>query len=287
MARIPHTYLEGCSPDPDTRETGVDFWAWLEQQPLQAWLFYARGANWDNAETIFRNMVAHPRCDLAIASWLFWQSEPSYWLAQSEKPRAGTLLRAILDRCADGGFPSDTVHYERVEVAFHALQAAKVLSELKGPPPFDIPRDLIRGFDGSNPPIGPYGPEVEQDLAEIFDDNPGKHSVIWGSFYRSDRDYFDRMRRGGNWWFEPALRLPKHRRLDVGVSTVVAIEAVFGNNCSSLRRIENERVRSNRKHDPEWQSRRSNIRTALALLIFAAVAIGGALIAHWLRTGTW
>ena len=245
MDRIPHTYLEGCEPDPDTRETGADFWAWLEQQPDHAWLFYARGANWDSADTIFAKMVARPRCDLALASWLFWQSEPSYWLKQAEAPKSGTLLRAILDRCNSGGFPSGAVHYDRVEVAFNALQAGKALSELTAPPPFEIPRSLIQSFDGNNPTLGPYSPEIEQDLAEIFDDDPGKHSVIWGSFYRSDRDYFDAMRRGGNWWFEPALRLPKNPRVTDNMTAIHAIDAVFGEHRASVRRIEAQRLRSN------------------------------------------
>ncbi len=243
MDRIPHTYLEGCEPDPDTRQTAVDFWTWLEQQPVHAWLFYARGANWDSADNIFAKMVAHPRCELALASWLFWQSEPSYWLQQAEAPRPGTLLRAILDRCESGGFPSGAVHYDRLEAAFHALQAGKVLSELTAPPPFEIPRSLIQSFDGGNPPIGPFSPEIEEDLAEIFHDDPGRHSVIWGSFYRSDRDYFDAMRGGGNWWFEPSLRLPKNPRVTDDMTAAQAIDAVFGDHRASLRRIEAERLR--------------------------------------------
>jgi hypothetical protein len=244
MDRIPHSYLKGLEGHPDGRETAVDFWAWLEQQPVHAWLFYARGANWDTADSIFESMVAHPRCDLAIASWLFWQSEPRYWLAKPEKPRLGTLLRAILDRCNQGGFPSGAVHYDRVEVAFHALQAAKVLSELKGPPPFLIPPQLIQSFDGSNPPIGLYEPEVERDLAEIFDDVPGKHSAIWGSFYRSDQEYFDANRRSGNWWFEPALNLPRNPLPGAGMSTIEAIDAVFGDHRPSVQRIEQQRLQS-------------------------------------------
>lgn len=291
MDCIPHTYSPGYPEHPDHRETAVDFWSWLETQPLQAWLFYARGANWDNADFIFESMVLHPRCDLAIASWLFWQSEPDFWLGRNESPHAKSRIGLILQRCENGGFPSGFVHYDRVEAAFGALRTAEALRQLDGPPAFDIPRQLIQSFDGSNPPIGPYSPEIEKSLAEIFDDDPGKHSVIWGSFYRSDRDYFDRMRRSGNWWFERSLRLPKYPVPTASKSVVEAIDAVFGEHQSTLQRIKRERSRINlrrhRENDPAWQERRSNIRIALGLLIFAVVAIGGATIAHWLRTGSW
>ena len=43
---IPHTYYDG---NPEDRAYIRDFWTWLEQQPQQAWLYYARKANRDEA----------------------------------------------------------------------------------------------------------------------------------------------------------------------------------------------------------------------------------------------
>ena len=71
---IPHTFHDG---NPEDRAYIRDFWTWLEQQPQQAWLYYARKANWDEAGDMFVDMVRHPRCDRALASWLFWSSDPS------------------------------------------------------------------------------------------------------------------------------------------------------------------------------------------------------------------
>lgn len=284
MERIPHTYHDD---NPEDRDTGSDFWAWLEQQPLHAWLFYARGANWDSGETILEKMVADPRCDLAIASWLFWQSEPAYWLGGSDKPQPGTMLRSILDRCEGDGFPSGAVHYDRVEVAYNAFLAARELRSRKDPPPFQIPLALIQSFEGRNPPIGPYSKQIENDLAEIFSDVPGRHSLVWGSLFRSDTEYFDRQRRGGNWWYEPALRLPENPVPAAGMSPLKAIDAIFGRSRSGLWRIKREGRRRNRKYNPVLQQRWANIRIAIYMAIFAIVAIGGSMIAHWLRTGAW
>ena len=80
---IPHTYYDG---NPEDRAYVRDFWAWLEQQPQQAWLYYARNANWDQAEDMFVDMVRHPRCDRALASWLFWSSDPSYFIHHGTRP---------------------------------------------------------------------------------------------------------------------------------------------------------------------------------------------------------
>lgn len=47
---IPYTYHDG---NPEDRAYVRDFWAWLAQRPQQAWLYYARNANWDQAEDMF------------------------------------------------------------------------------------------------------------------------------------------------------------------------------------------------------------------------------------------
>ena len=80
---IPRTYYDG---NPEDRAYIRDFWTWLEQQPQTAWLYYARNANWDQAEDMFVDMVRHPRCDRALASWLFWSSGPSHFIEAGQAP---------------------------------------------------------------------------------------------------------------------------------------------------------------------------------------------------------
>ena len=234
---IPRTYHDG---NPEDRAYTRDFWAWLEQQPQQAWLYYARNANWDQAEDMFVDMVRHPRCDGAIASWLFWSSNPSYFIEQGRRPRPETLVGAILDRSEKGGFNSTGLCYHRVEVALQALRAADVLTRLDGPPPFRIPRELCASFEGRNPDLPPFDGTTERDLEEMF-------QYLDGILPRTDQDSWEWNRRGGNWWYEQALQLPSTPAVTAHMTDVEAIDAVFGEHRSTLARIERARTQRNAK----------------------------------------
>ena len=232
---IPHTYHEG---NPEDRAYIRDFWTWLEQQPQQAWLYYARNANLDEAENMFVDVVRHPLCDRALASWLFWSSDPSYFVKQRKRPPTGTLLGAILDRSEKAGFHNAGLCYRRVEVALQALRAAEVLTSLDGPPPFRIPRDLCASFEGRNPDLPPFDDTTERDLEEMF-------QYLDGTLPRTDRESWESNERGGNWWYERALQLPSTPAVTAHMSDVEAIDAVFGEHRSTLARVEHARVNRN------------------------------------------
>jgi len=230
---IPHTYYDG---NPEDRAYLRDFWSWLEQQPQQAWLYYARKANWDEAEDMFVDMVRHPRCDRALASWLFWSSNPSYFIEQRKRPPSEKVVGAILDRSEKGGFNNAGLRYGRVEVALQALRVAEVLTTLDGPPPFRIPRELCASFEGRNPDLPPFDESTERDLEEMF-------QYLDGTLPRTDRESWEWNQRG-NWWYEQALQLPSTPEVTAHMSDVEAIDAVFGEHRSTLARI--EQVRTNR-----------------------------------------
>ncbi|GLR47727.1 DUF4274 domain-containing protein [Sphingomonas astaxanthinifaciens] len=238
---IPRTYHDG---NPEDRNAAADFWAWLREQPQAAWLYYARVANRDDGEGIFMEMVAHPSCDRALASWLFWKSGPAHFLAQGERPGPDSLLGAILSRSDAGGFARGTLHYGREEVALEAFAATSALEGREGAP-FAIPRDLCAAFDGRNPDLPSYDDETERDLADIF-----RHLDGW--LPRSDAEVAERERRGGNRWYVAALRLPERPEVQLGMSDVAAIDAVFGEHRASLDRIEQARLaaRGQRSSDP-------------------------------------
>jgi hypothetical protein len=268
---IPKTYYDG---NPEDRRYVDDFWAWLKEQPQQAWLYYARCANWDEAERIFIEMVRQPECDRGLASWLFWSSDPTYYIANGKRPVADRVSAAILDRCEKGGFPNSRLHYGRVEVAFYALRVAEALERLSGPAPFRIPRELCASFDGSNPDLPPFDEETERDLAEMF-------TYLDGKLPRTDRDSWEPQHKGGNWWYEPGLRLPRHPIVTEQMTDVEAIDAVFGEHRSALRRIEQVRQKRNRpaarygtNPDPKMRA------VGLGLLLLSL--IGLALVA-WLH----
>ena len=223
---IPHTYYDG---NPEDRAYIRDFWTWLQEQPQQSWLYYARNANWDQAGDMFVDMVRHPRCDRALASWLFWSSDPAHFIAQGKRPSRETLLGAILDRSEAGGFTNVALHYHRAEVALNALRVAEALTRLDGPPPFRIPRELCASFEGRNPDLPPFDATTERDLEEMF-------QYLDGRLPRTDQESWERIKV--NWWYEPALQLPAAPEVTSRMSDVEAIDAVFGEHRSTLARIQ-------------------------------------------------
>ena len=265
---VPRTYWDD---NPEDRRYVDDFWSWLKEQPQQAWLYYARTANWDQAERIFIEMVKHPECDRAIASWLFWSSTPRYYIENGERPSADKIAGAILDRCDKGGFPTARLHYGRVEVALYALHAAEALEGLSKPAPFRIPRELCASFEGKNPDLPAYDEETERDLAEIF-------TLLDGGLPRTDRGSWEPQRTGGNWWYEPALRLPRNPLAKDGANDVEAIDAVFGEHRAALKRIEQVRRQANRRPTPYGMNPDPKAR-AVGLGLLVLSIIGLALVA--------
>ncbi|WP_037498590.1 DUF4274 domain-containing protein [Sphingomonas jaspsi] len=274
---IPKTFIDR---NPEDRNWVGDIWTWLQGQPQIAWLYFARHANWDNMDWLFPEMVRHPDCDRALASWLFWRSDPGYFLAQGKSPPRGDLLAAILDRAANGGWPASGLHYQRVEVAFPALGAAGALDRLTGPAPFRIPRELCASFEGANPPLAmDAGTRADwQELGDTF------HVFTT----TCDEETFRQERDGGNWWFEPALELPRNPLTTPEMTDLEAIDAVFGEHRSAIERIEAVRQGLN-------GARSSGSATALAetparklVRFLGANVVGvGALLAGLHFVGPW
>ena len=271
---IPRTYYDD---NPEDRAYVRDFWSWLAQQPQQAWLYYARNANWDQAEDMFVDMVRHPQCDRALASWLFWSSDPAYFIEQGKRPHSDTAIGTILDKCDKGGFVKGGLHYRRVEVALQALRSAQALTRRTAPPPFRIPRELCASFEGHNPDLPPFDQTTEDDLDEIF-----QH--LDGTLPRTDRKSWEWNISGGNWWYERALTLPSMPKVTVHMSDVEAIDAVFGEHRSSLKRIERARTEANSSQGSRRSDQNLGTRWGLSpdpkqraiglgLVIFCALAL--------------
>jgi hypothetical protein len=125
-----------------------------------------------------------------------------------------------------------------------------------------------------------YDDETERDLAEIF-------SMLDGELPRSERKHWERQERGGNLWIKGVFALPavsaalsaSLRHLD----DVGYVEAIFGRHADYLA--------ARRKH---WDLHHGGASSGklyrlilIVLGVLGAVAIGGALIAHRIRTGAW
>jgi Domain of unknown function (DUF4274) len=221
---IKKTYYDG---NPEDRDTIGDFWSWLKDQPQDAWLLWARCANWDNADTIFEFMIKDPRCDLAVVSQLFWASSPAFYVKNPKNYSANTIIGRITTNAERGFYTQSNLYYNRYE---DVIAAHDYINALKSADPaavpFRLPRVLCGPFNGRMALLPKkYDAETERDLLEIFDH-------IDGWLPRSEQDYWDHQEKGGNLWIKNLMQLPDVpenalsglRHLD----DVGYLEAVFG-----------------------------------------------------------
>ncbi|HUP89485.1 MAG TPA: DUF4274 domain-containing protein [Longimicrobiales bacterium] len=220
---IPRTYYDG---NPEDRRYVHDYWSWLKDQPQDAWLLWARHANWDNADTIFAFMVDDPDCDLALVSWLFWFCGPAEHVRNPDFYRPGQLIRKIVENVERGLYRSSQLFYDRYEVAMAAHQYVKALRQTSGCAPFRLPRILCNCFDGRRACIpARYDDQTEQDLEELF-------HYLNGSLPRSEAEHWKQLVNAGNLSFKDDLTLPRvpedpidaYRDLD----DAKYVEAIFG-----------------------------------------------------------
>lgn len=220
---IQKTYHDG---NPEDRNAIEDFWSWLRHQPQDAWLLWARNANWDNAELIFEDMAADPECDLAIISWLFWLGSPAFYVDKPDQFTPGTLIHTIVTNTERGFYRRSELFYDRFEVIHYAHE---YLATVRETPPanvaFRLPRALCGPFDGrkANLPAR-YDAATEADLDEIF-------QTIDGGLPRSEADHWQQQVEGGNVAIKDQLSLPQvpfdpltaYARLD----DAAYVEAIF------------------------------------------------------------
>jgi hypothetical protein len=212
----------------DTREARAlaaqVLWDWVVLQPQTVWLNIVRDGNPDEWELDWIKMVNHPQCDRAVASYLFWKFQPSYYLAHGERPRedgTGNLMAHILNRAEKGGWPAATIHYDRVEVALEALETARTIATTPSVP-FAIPRQLCANFEGDNETPKLVGDETIAQIDYAFDMFANIDELANSQTVRSDRhqtkeDYYD-----------VAFQFPAHSVVTADMTDLQAITAVFG-----------------------------------------------------------
>lgn len=219
---IPKTFHDG---NPEDRAWIDDFWSWLKQQPQDAWLLWARTANWDNAGAIFAAMVEDPACDLALVSWLFWAADPGFLVEHPERYRADDLVGRIVANVERDFYRSRGLFCDRYEVVISAQDYVGALRR-QGAAPFRLPRVLCGPFSGRRAALpAAYDAQTEQDLEEIF-------RYLNGGLPRSEDEHWRRQAEGGNLWIRDRLKLPSVRAdpLDAfaGLDDPSYVEAIFG-----------------------------------------------------------
>ncbi len=224
---IPKTYYDNDDFGPGERRYLEDFWSWLEGQPQDTWLLWARNANWDNADTVFEAMIARPDCDLALVSWIFWGCNPGYHVENPSSYAPQSLIAKIVSNCETGLYQSSHLFLDRYEVVIAAHEYLKAIRRTRGTePPFRLPRQLCGPFDGRRATISPrYDDQTEADLAEIF-------ALIDGHLPRSEKEHWKAQLDGGNLWIVDRLKLPAVPRLPQqafqDLDDAGYVEAIFG-----------------------------------------------------------
>jgi hypothetical protein len=221
---IPKTFHDG---NPEDRRYVIDYWSWLQDQPQDAWLLWARCANWDNAEAIFDAMIGRPDCDLALVSWLFWRSDPAYFVETPSRYRPGSLIRKIVENANGGLYRSSDLFCDRYETAVQAHRYVQALRRnTSEKPPFALPRVLCGPFNG-RPAVLParYDDQTEADLAEIF-------RYLNGGLPRSEKEHWLSQTKGGNVWLKDRMRLPDVSAAQLAsfhhLDDAAYVEAIYG-----------------------------------------------------------
>lgn len=221
---IRKTYYDG---NPEDRNWADDYWSWLKDQPQDAWLLWAREANWDNAESIFADMVRDERCDLALVSYLFWTAEPGFFVSNPYGIEDDTLIGTIIANVERSFYRHAALTLDRYSVVHNVHGYVTALrATAPRPAPFRLPRVLCGPFDGRPAQLpNKYDAQTERDLKEIFD-------AIDGWLPRSEAEYQQSEERGGNLWIKPHLRLPSPPadplKAYAALNDAAYVEAIFG-----------------------------------------------------------
>ncbi|MFT5510745.1 MAG: hypothetical protein ACI89J_003842 [Hyphomicrobiaceae bacterium] len=272
---IKKTFHDG-NPE-DWHYTG-DFWNWIRKQPQDVWLLWARHANWDSADSIFERMVDDPRCDGALASWIFWNAEPGYHYANpdhySKNPGAfdNSLVGRIMKNAQRGYYKDAELYYDRYEVVIHANLLATAIEEDENRNTFQVPKVLFGPFDGRHAKAPEFDIETQNDLEEFFD-------AMDGWLPLSEAEHSKYMRSSGHLRIAKYLHLPKIPAATAALASVndnwSCIQAVFGSSAA----IKNARM--------ERGFSRGEMMAVRILAIGSPILIAAALIAHRLQIGSW
>lgn len=173
-----------------------------------------------------RRWSSGPECDRAVVGWIFWGTEPGYYVSNPGAYRPDTLIGKIVANVEEGFYRSQELYLSRYECAIQAHEYRRALSTSGGIAPFRLPRALCGPFDGRRALIPTrFSKDVEAELEEIF-------SALDGGLPRSEDDYWNGQRRCGNLWIADHLKLPRVHGDPVvacnGLDDLAYVEAIFG-----------------------------------------------------------
>jgi hypothetical protein len=263
---IPRTYYDG---NPEDWNYVDDFWNWLKDQPQDVWLLWARNANWDNADRIFERMVSSPICDGAVAAWIFWASDPAHYIRNPSR-YPNSLLARIVGNAASGFYARSELFLDRLDTISAAIGLLKAFESSPETRPFAVPRALLGPFNGRRACAPTYDAETRRDLDNFFhvmDGHIDADEAAHEAARASDRTVMKR------------LKLPPFTAASAAVKDdAEAIKAIYGTADAYDKATGSGQVRTGPS---------DFYRDVRLLGLFAALAMGIAVIGRFLATGHW
>jgi hypothetical protein len=201
-----------------------DLWLWLKDQPQDVWLLLVRVLNWDQADKLFVRMLKHPHCDLSVVYFLFWSSDPSYYVRDPEQFHSNDVLRLTIKNLDRGFYTSSQLFCDPVNVigAVHSY-----IKELKsggsGSVPFSVPQALIGPINGRKARVPTHW---SKDQWQKINGLLVNYDCV---LPRSEEDYWQNQVLGGNVRAGETLRKQNKLKLTAGDGTVLQkLERVYG-----------------------------------------------------------
>lgn len=273
---IQKTYWDGNTED---RRYQIDLWSWMKNEPQDVRFLWIRQANWDEIEYILDRIVDDPNTDLAIISWQFFHE----WAVINEgELKVSERAQRIVINLDKGFYIKSDLYLNPLLILSGAQNYVRILRE-GHKLPFRFPRELCGPFGNRRAICPVWSTGTQEELEELLD-------FFDGVFPQSEDEYMQWQKTGGNLWYAEAADLSEFNNIDrnrLAQSTDLEfLEVIFGESEAYDRKREKARVLANRLTGNDVISTKDR-RYILSLLAFGIISIGGALVAHRLRTGGW
>jgi Domain of unknown function (DUF4274) len=156
MSAIQEQFYPADDFGPGERAYLLELGVWLQAQPHDAWLMFARTMNWDSMEDVAAGLIDDPDCDLSVVAALFWPCDPAFWVTRPQAEFESTFGARILKNVRDGFYPHSQLAYGEDEfmpwvLAFRQARHGLGANEK----PFDVPARLFGPFVGRDAKLDP------------------------------------------------------------------------------------------------------------------------------------
>jgi hypothetical protein len=168
---------------------------WLADKPQDVWADVAPSLNWDCAEHVLKWMVEQERCDLAIATWIFWATDITSVVKDGRYPEwrsgdAGKIAVTVINNLRRGFYRSSKLRFAQPyrDDLLHAVERWRTVPDAfkRKHSDLDLPTPLLGPFKGRRPlPLphwraqhNPYVWDLFKGMATNIGQRPGWNNLF-------------------------------------------------------------------------------------------------------------